>query len=128
MRLALALVFLVAGYSKIAVMGVNNFAGIMNLPVFIAWLVALGEVGAGLGIIVGALVAKQDPKGMLTRLSGGILALIMVGAIVLVKSKGFEEGFLAGISGMQADLALLALGLNFAFMGNTGSDCEMCKK
>lgn len=128
MRLALAIVFIVAGYAKLTVMGVDNFAEMMQLPGFIAWLVVLGELGAGLGILAGALIAKQDEKGMLTRLSGGIIALIMVGAIVLVKMKGFDDGFVAGISGMQADIALLALGLNFAFMGNTGGDCGMCSK
>lgn len=128
MRVALAVVFLTASYSKLAIMGVENFASAMNLPVFIAWLVALGELGASIGIIIGGFLKKQDPKGWLTRLSGGVIALIMIGAIVLVKSKGFDEGLVAGISGMYVDLALLALGLNFALMGNTGADCGMCKK
>lgn len=127
MRLVLALVFLTASYGKLTG-GIEMFPTAFNLPVWMGWLVALGELGAGIGIIVGAFLEKQDPKGMLTRLSGGIIALIMLGAIILVKSKGFEAGFLPGIGGMYPDIALLALGLNFALMGNTGAVCEMCKK
>lgn len=118
MRIVMALIFIMAGYGKIAVMGVENFAGAFNLPVFIAWLVALGEVGGGLGLLVGPFVGNMDPKGMLTRASGGVLALIMVGAIVLAKLDGFNEGFMAGISGMQVDLALFAMGMYFLLVGN----------
>lgn len=128
MRLVLAVIFLNASYMKLFMMGVDGFAEAMGLPVIVAWLVALGELGAGIGIIAGKLIASQDSKGMLTRLSGGVIALIMLGAIILVKSKGFEAGLNAGIAGMYADLALLAMGLNFALMGNVGGHCGLCEK
>ncbi|MCA9373811.1 DoxX family protein [Candidatus Peregrinibacteria bacterium] len=128
MRLVLALVFLNASYMKIFIFTVPGFAQSMGLPEIVAWLIALGELGAGIGIIVGKLIASQDAKGMLTRLSGGIIALIMLGAIILVKSKGFGDGFPQGIAGMYADLALFALGMNFALMGNVGGHCGLCEK
>ena len=110
MRLVLAVVFLNASYMKLFMMGIGGpegFAAAMGLPEIVAWLVALGELGAGIGIIVGKLIASQDSKGMLTR---------------------FDAGFNAGIAGMYPDLALLALGLNFAFMGNVGGHCGLCEK
>lgn len=128
MRLALALIFISAGYSKLAIMGVDNFAAAMNLPVFVAWLVALGELGAGIGIVAGKFLGNADPKGMLTRLSGLTLVIIMLGAIFLTKLSGFEAGFLEGLKGSYTDLALLALGLNFAMVGNTGTKCDSCSR
>lgn len=127
MRLVLAVVFLNAGYMKIFVMTVPGFAETMGLPEIVGWLVALGEIGAGIGIIAGKLIASQDAKGMLTRLSGGVIALIMLGAIIIVKSKGFAEGLNAGIAGMYVDMALFALGMNFALMGNVGGHCGLCE-
>src|SRR5690606_38038633 len=88
MRIVLAAIFLSASYGKIFVATIPVVAEMFNLPVFLMWIVALGELGAGLGIIVGQLIASQDTKGMLTRLSGGIMALIMLGAIFLVKWAG----------------------------------------
>lgn len=127
MRIVLALVFLTASYGKLALMGVENFAAGSGLPVFVGWLVALGELGGGIGILVGGLVAKQDPKSWVTRASGGVLALVMLGAIFLVKWSGFEAGFLAGLQAMYVDLALFALALHYFLSGNACYECTICK-
>lgn len=125
MRIVLALIFLTAAYGKF-VGGVAGFAEMFGLPEFIAWLVALGELGAGLGILIGPFVSKQDPKSWLTRTSGAVICLVMLGAIFIVKWKGFEAGFLAGIGGMQPDLALFALGFYYLSTGNASAECTIC--
>ncbi|HLG25268.1 MAG TPA: DoxX family protein [Candidatus Gracilibacteria bacterium] len=128
LRVALAVVFINAGTMKLFTMGVGNFATAMNLPEPIAWLVALGELGAGLGIVVAGLM-KNDMGEKLTRASGGIIALIMAGAIILVKSKGFDGGFQQGIAGMYPDIALFAIGLHYLLgCGCCGGMCETKKK
>lgn len=127
MRIVLALVFLTAGYGKLT-MGVDGFAAAMNLPVFLGWLVVLGEIGAGLGIIIGGLICKIDPKSWLTRASGAIFCIVMLGAIFLVKWGVFEGGFLAGIDGINVDLALFALGFHYLTSGNACAECTICKK
>ena len=131
MRIVLALVFLLEGYGKL-VMGPAAFAAMFDLPVFIGWLVALGELGAGIGILAGGLVSsKQDKKGYLTRASGGIIVLVMLGAIFIARIEGFDAGFVAGLKGMRVELVIIALGLNFLLSGNSMSKCEgkceMCK-
>ena len=129
MRIVLGLVFITAGYTKIFVMGPEAFGTAVNLPLVLAWLVPLGELFAGIGIIVGGLIKNIDKKGILTMLSGLIIVIIMLGAIFLVKWAGFEGGFLKGIGGMQVDLGLLALGLYFAMMGNScEGQCTLCAK
>lgn len=118
MRIVLALVFITAGYGKLAVHGVAGFAATFNLPEVIAWLVALGELGAGVGIIIGGLISKMDPKSFLTRASGAVIVVIMLGAIFIAKWANFSDGFLAGVGSMYADLALLALGFHYLAVGN----------
>lgn len=109
-------------------MTVPAFSAAFNLPEPIGWLVALGELGAGIGILVGGFISKQDPKSYLTRASGAIIALIMLGAIFIAKWGGFADGFAAGIKGMHPDLALFALGFYFLAVGNATAECTMCKK
>jgi len=110
-------------------LGVDNFAKGMSLPIAIGWLIPLGEFGAGVGIIIGGLIAKIDPKALLTRASGTTITIIMIGAIFLVRLAGFKGGLIPGVQGMYTDLALLALGLYFAVIGNQcQSTCLFCSK
>ena len=46
-------------------------------PEIVTSLVALGEVGAGAGIIIGGLI-KNNIGNVVTRLSGGAVAVIMI--------------------------------------------------
>ena len=54
-------------------------------PEIVTSLVALGEVGAGAGIILGGLL-KNKVGDLVTRLSGGAVGVIMIGAIVIAHS------------------------------------------
>ena len=82
----------------------------MGLPVVVVWLVALGEIAAGVFLIAGAF-----GKDILTRLGGLIVIVIMVGAIALVHAK---NGFSVMNGGYEFQLLMLVSGLYLAAKGN----------
>ena len=54
-------------------------------PEIVTSMVAVGEVAAGAGIILGGLVSGQIGS-LITRLSGGAVVIIMIGAILIAHS------------------------------------------
>ncbi len=82
----------------------------MGMPVIVGWLVAFGEVGAGLALIVGAFADER-----LTRLGGLLVVVIMAGAIVIVHAK---NGWLVQNGGMEFQVLMLAAGMYFLTKGN----------
>ena len=65
---------------------VDWFAGMgYKNPELVTSLVAIGEVGAGAGIIVGGLI-NNNTGTLITRLSGGAVVVIMIGAILIAHS------------------------------------------
>ena len=82
----------------------------MGMPVAVVWLLALGEVAAGIMLIAGAF-----GKEMLTRLGGLIVVVVMVGAIAMVHAK---NGFSVMNGGMEFQLLMLVSGLYLAAKGN----------
>lgn len=102
-RLSLAATFIYHGVGKFPPDGFVEWSG---LPMPVGWLVALGEVGAGILLIAGAV-----SKEMLTRLGGLLVVVIMIGAILLVHLK-------QGWSGMEFQVLMLVTGLYFAARGN----------
>ncbi len=116
-RLSLAGTFLFHGIDKFP----NIAAGAewMGIPYSLWLLVALGEIAAGAGIIAGRLIpgAKGD---LVTRASGAVIAVIMIGAIYLVHwgqwSNVPSESHPCG--GMEFQTLLVALGLFFVLRGN----------
>ena len=59
-------------------------------PEIVTSLVALGEVGAGAGIILGGLLPGNFGN-LVTRLSGGAVVVIMIGAIYLAHMDWFAD-------------------------------------
>ena len=111
LRIGLASVFLYHGAPKL--MDMAGTAEMMGMPVFMAALVGLGEVGGGLGMILGPILKKE----WLTQASGLVLGVIMIGAIALVHAK---EGWNSiGAMGMEFQFTLLMTSLYFAFKGNS---------
>lgn len=106
-RLPLAAVFLYHGLPKL--MNIAAGAEAMGMPVFIWSLVALGEVGAGLGLLAGGALLNRLGD-LLTRAAGAIIAIIMTGAIILVH--------LGPWSGMEFQVLMLGAGVFFALRGN----------
>ena len=86
--------------------------GYMN-PEFITSVVALGEVGAGAGIIFGGLFSGKAGH-LITRLSGGAVVVIMIGAILIAHSDWLVNKKLF----MSEQIFLFLLGGYFAIKGN----------
>ena len=82
-------------------------------PEIVTSLVALGEVGAGVGIILGGLI-NNHVGNLITRLSGGAVGVIMLGAIFIAHSDWLVTKKLF----MSEQIFLFLLGLYFAIKGN----------
>ena len=82
-------------------------------PELITSLVALGEVGAGAGIILGGLF-NNKVGDLITRLSGGAVGVIMIGAILIAHSDWLVTKKLF----MSEQIFLFLLGTYFAIRGN----------
>ena len=82
-------------------------------PEIITSLVALGEVGAGAGIILGGLMSG-NVGNLVTRLSGGAVVVIMIGAILIAHSDWLITKKLF----MSEQIFLFLLGGYFAIKGN----------
>ena len=82
-------------------------------PEIVTSLVALGEVGAGAGIILGGLL-NNHVGNLITRLSGGAVGVIMLGAIFIAHSDWLVTKKLF----MSEQIFLFLLGLYFAIKGN----------
>ena len=82
-------------------------------PELVTSMVALGEVAAGAGIIIGGLVSNNIGT-LITRLSGGAVVVIMIGAILIAHSDWLITKKLF----MSEQIFLLILGLYFAIKGN----------
>jgi uncharacterized membrane protein YphA (DoxX/SURF4 family) len=81
-------------------------------------MVAWGEVLAGLGIILGGLVSGVIGN-LLTRISGGAIGVIMIGAILIAHSNwGIFFGERGSVLFASEQLFLLLLGTYFAIKGN----------
>ncbi len=105
LRLSLAATFIYHGAGKFPIEG-----PMMGMPVAVVWLLALGEVAAGVMLIAGAF-----GKEMLTRLGGLIVVVVMVGAIAMVHAK---NGFSFMNDGYEFQLLMLVSGLYLAAKGN----------
>ena len=82
-------------------------------PEIVTSMVALGEVAAGAGIILGGL-SKTHIGNLITRISGGAVAVIMIGAILIAHSDWLVTKKLF----MSEQIFLFILGLYFAIKGN----------
>ena len=82
-------------------------------PEIVTSMVAVGEVAAGAGIILGGLVSG-NVGNLITRLSGGAVVIIMIGAILIAHSDWLITQKLF----MSEQIFLLILGLFFAIKGN----------
>lgn len=82
LRLPLAGVFIYMGIDKFMGGGISEFAGAMNLPEFLSVLVALGEIAAGILIVLGGLM-RNDQGDWATRLGSLGMIIILLGAIFI---------------------------------------------
>ena len=107
-RIALALPFIFHGaqiaFGAFGGPGLQGFSGFTHMPLPVAALVGYGEFLGGLGILF----------GVLSRIASAGMALIMLGAIVLVHLKSGYDGTKGGF---EHPLTLLLLALAIIAVG-----------
>ena len=116
-RLSVAATFIYHGLDKFP--NIAAGAEMMGMPFIVWFLVAAGEIVAGLALLAGGAL-RTNIGDILTRLGGVGVAVIMVGAIYLVHwgqwSNIPSESHPFG--GMEFQKLLLATGLFFVLRGN----------
>jgi uncharacterized membrane protein YphA (DoxX/SURF4 family) len=117
LRLSLGIAFFIHGYGKFPLPPekmVGWFSSIgISAPELVSSMVAIGEVSAGIGIIVGGLLGSSLGH-LITRLSGGAVVVIMVGAFSIAHADWFITAKLF----TSEQIFLVAIGLYFAIKGN----------
>jgi len=104
----MAAVFIYHGLPKFYDLGAT--AEFMNLPLWVALLVALAEVGGGAALVVGGVW-----KDWMTRLGGLVLVPVMLGAIFMVH---LPNGWNFMNNGVEFQVVLLAIAIYFVAVGN----------
>ena len=86
LRIPLAIIFIQQGLSKLPI-SVDD-AEAFELPYIVWWFAAYGELGAGIGLILGGLLTfsylhldRPWVEDMVTRFSGLVICCIMTGVI-----------------------------------------------
>jgi len=124
LRIGLGVSFFLHGYGKIPIQqSFIDWLSIKSIPFpeITAHLIAWGEIVSGIGILLGGLIgAKSYVAGnLITRLSGGAVMVIMIGALLIAHSNwGIFFGDRGSILFASEQLFLLLLGTYFAIEGN----------
>ena len=116
LRLSLGTSFILHGLGKFpmpadGMVKLFESKGIL-FPELTASLVALGEVGAGAAVIIGGFLGATGH--LVTRLGGGAVAVILIGALVIAH----PDWLITQKLFMSEQIFLLALGTYFAIRGN----------
>ena len=115
LRIPISILFLQQGISKLPVTEATS--EIYGLPYIVWWFVTWGEIGAGVGLIVGGLLGFKDIFGLgdlVTRFSGITMACIMTGVIWISSPPDLMTVLLYD----YLHVSLYFLGLYFALRGN----------
>ena len=114
LRIPVSIVFIQQGLAKFPV--TIEDAESFDLPYLVWWFVAYGELGSGLGLLVGGIIARwwREIPDLLTRFSGITICSIMTGVIWI----GQPESFLDVILYDNFHVILWVCGLYFALKGN----------
>tara|TARA_B100000965_G_scaffold385945_1_gene387692 strand:+ start:447 stop:857 length:411 start_codon:yes stop_codon:yes gene_type:complete len=115
-RIPVAIVFIQQGLSKLpfSIEDAESF----GLPSLVWWFVILGELGAGIGLLVGGVIGLQkywnELGDVLTRFSGITICSIMTGVIWVGQPESFWDVLLYD----NLHVLLWVGGLYFALRGN----------
>ena len=126
LRIGLGISFFLHGYGKIPIQeSFINWLSLKGIPFAetTAHLIAWGEMVSGIGILLGGLIGtKASVTGnLITRLSGGAVMTIMIGALLIAHSNwGIFFGERGSVLFASEQLFLLLVGTYFAIKGNDG--------
>ena len=114
LRIGLGVSFFLHGFGKLPLDSTGWLAS--NLGYTTALMVAWGELLAGIRILLGGFLPKIAGS-LLTRLSGGAISVIMIGAIIIAHS---DWGIFFGekVLFTSEQIFLLLLGIYLAIKGN----------
>lgn len=116
LRIPLAVVFIQQGLSKMPVDAMT--ADAYGLPYLVWWFVAWGEVGAGVGLIVGGILSLKMfwpwVGDLVSRFSGFVIGCIITGVIWI----GMPTSFIDVLLYDNFHVLLWVGGLYFALRGN----------
>ena len=124
LRIGLGISFFLHGYGKIPIQeSFVNWLSLKGIPFAetTAHLIAWGEMISGIGILLGGLIGtKASVTGnLITRLSGGAVMIIMIGALLIAHSHwGIFLGERGSVLFASEQLFLLLVGTYFAIKGN----------
>ena len=124
LRLGLGISFFLHGYGKLPISeGFIGWLASKGVPAAgaMAYMVAWGEMLAGIGIILGGLIASRAEQAghLITRLSGGAVLFIMIWAMIIAHSNwGIFFGERGSVLFASEQLFLILVGSYFAIKGN----------
>lgn len=106
LRIALGIVFIVAGWMKISNMEfVVTMFGTMGLPAFVAYVVSYGELISGIALLLGVFAMY----------AASFVAIIMLAAILMVH---WPNGFSLANGGYEYTFVLLFIALAVITLGS----------
>ena len=118
LRLGLGIAFILHGLQKFPLPPEKMTKWFTSLgypyPDIVTSAVAVGEVLAGVGVIIGGLFANHVGN-IITRLSGGVVFVIMTGAFIIAHGDWFITKKLF----MSEQIFLFILGVFFFIRGNS---------
>ena len=115
LRLPVSILFLQQGLSKLPV--TEATADAFGLPFIMWWFVTYGEIGAGVGLLLGGLIGFRDFFGigdLITRFSGITMACIMTGVIWI----SAPSDLMAVLLYDYLHVSMYFVGIYFALRGN----------
>ena len=124
LRITLGISFFLHGYGKFKIIdGFASFLGSQGIlyPKLMTYLVAWGEMLAGITIIIGGLLINSLPilANLLTRISAFSIIIIMLCALIIAHSDwSIFIGERGKVLFASEQLFLLTLGLYFFVKGN----------
>ena len=126
LRMGLGISVFLHGYGKIPIQeSFVNWLSSKGIPFAetTAHLIAWGEMISGIGILLGGLIGTRASitGNLVTRLSGGAIMIIMIGALLIAHSHwGIFFGERGSLLFASEQLFLLLVGTYFAIKGNDG--------
>jgi putative oxidoreductase len=117
-RVPFAAVFLFHGIGKFPAL--EKMSAMLDMPVFLVLLVAVVEVLAGIGAIIGGISAIKQAD-LVTRLAGLAAAPVLLGAIVMVHWPrwSFTPTESHPMGGMEFQVVLMGIAVFFILSGRS---------